>query len=320
MCQTPWTDELLPAVAAANAHSSSKLVEIGKQLSKVDDPRFSIIVVGSYARMEANSRSDFDYFLYSPKKSTRKAESLHKNIAEIICGCGISPPSAGGPFGDGYCCLSDFTTKIGGDHETNKSLTRRLLLLLESKWLTGERHYDQLLAKVLTRYIGRLTAETSVARFFLNDLIKYYRTVCVDFEYKTVEVGKDWGIRNIKLAFSRKLIYFSGLLVAAETAQREALEKRRIVKSLLALPPIERIQSIAGDRSLPALKCYDRFLEAMADDDFRKMLSRVTDKKKTQAPEFRELKNEAQHFTWALSQCVRDCYAPSHPIHLAIEY
>jgi len=50
-------------------------------------------------------------------------------------------------------------------------------------------------------------SETS--RFLLHDLIRYYRTICVDFEYKTYENGKPWGDRNIKIQFSRKFLYFS---------------------------------------------------------------------------------------------------------------
>lgn len=82
--------------------------------------------------------------------------------------------------------------------------------------------------------------------FFLNDLIRYYRTICVDFEYKTFEANKPWGIRNIKLIFSRKLIYFSGVLIAAEMYQRSAQQKKKIVKELISLSPVERLRKACG--------------------------------------------------------------------------
>ena len=66
--------------------------------------------------------------------------------------------------------------------------------------------YD-LRREILERYVANEIADHQLALFLLNDIIRYYRTVAVDYEFKTIENEdpKPWALRNIKLVFSRKL-------------------------------------------------------------------------------------------------------------------
>lgn len=314
-------DRILPYQRKAHQYSSEKLAEIKKEIGNLRFPKgVSIFVVGSYARREASKNSDFDYLIFKGPKKLRKAETTDLKIRNVLDQLSIAQPSAGGAFGDFCCDQDDFLANIGGHNETNKSLTRRMLLVLESDSVTDEVVLINLRNQIIERYVSKKMTEHGLARFLLNDLVKFWRTMCVDFEYKTVEDGKDWGIRNIKLAFSRKLIFFSGVLAVAETAQRQATKKQEILASLFQMTPIERIQHVCGATSEAALESYDRFLEMLEDKRKRAKFSMVTMDRATHTSEFRDLKNEAQHFSWHLARLLEQFYPASHPIHHALVF
>ena len=45
--------------------------------------------------------------------------------------------------------------------------------------------------------------------FLLNDLIRYFRTICVNYPYTKEPEEEQWPIRNIKLRHSRLMMYAS---------------------------------------------------------------------------------------------------------------
>lgn len=82
-------------------------------------------------------------------------------------------------------------------------------------------------------------------------LIRYHKTIAVDFEFKTSEDDKSWGIRNIKLLFSRNLLYFSGILVAAESIDKSQARfaSIRSISRLDGRPAVPRDRESGDDRS-----------------------------------------------------------------------
>src|SRR6266404_3667606 len=123
--------------------------------------------------------------------------------------------------------------------------------------------------------------------------------MAVDYEFKTVETSevKPWGIRNIKLIFSRKLLYGSGLFSVAMTADRTRSHKISELEMLFNMPVIDRIVEICGASDAQnVLRSYDHFLSKLEDEGIRAHLKRL-DRDGRSDPIFRELKNEGHHFT-----------------------
>ncbi len=275
-----------------------------------------IIVTGSFARREASSESDIDFFIVSRKEFSESAkESIKKVVREQISDVVKKMPSEGGPFNE-LVNENDLTSNLAGPSDSNFSLTRRMLLLLESEWLFNETFYNQIKRNLIDSYIKNYVSDHQLPQFLLNDIIRYYRTIATDFEYKTIELGKCWGIRNIKLRFSRKLLYFSAILVVAEIGFRSYDEQRELACKYFNMYPIQRILTICGARSIKVLQRYNFFLEQISQKSIREDLQEASFQEKHQNPKiFEKLKNESKHFSWDLASLLKNTFDVHHPIH-----
>ena len=305
-------------IQKAKSYSDEVIGQLRADLSELNSafPNAATIVVGSLARREASPLSDLDYFVVYG--STAPDRSYLEQVNAVMERIGLRPPALDGAFAE-LVSKDGLLESIGGSEESNRDLTRRMLLLLESDWVTGEAIFNETIDGVIQRYIRDEITQHQLARFFLNDVIRYYRTICVDFEYKTVHAKKSWGDRNIKIMFSRKLLYFSGVLAAAQTTQSDCGFKRSELRRLLRKCPIDRIYDVAGTDAERALARYDQFLGWMADTAAREVLRNTTaDRLNNHTSQFREMKNSGHHFSWELESLLHRRYAPTQPIFQAL--
>jgi hypothetical protein len=138
--------------------------------------------------------------------------------------------------------------------------------------------------------------EHKICRFLLNDVIRYWRTICVDFEFKTADANKPRAIRLIKLRLSRMLLYFAGVAAIRETAGKNAASKRATLAHLLAKPPVERLCEVFGiEHMAGALACYATFLNAIDLPEVRGRLD-ANGKLGLETTEYRDLTEVAREF------------------------
>ena len=146
----------------------------------------------------------------------------------------------------------DLIHQIGGQNDTNKNTTRRILLLLESVPI-GKRTeaHERVVRAVINRYLEEdnhpLTHDEKsyrVPRFLLNDIVRFWRTMAVDFASKQRDRGgSGWGLRNAKLRMSRKLIFASGLLVCFSANLDPELQTQiSTANSDIKLPLVDHIR------------------------------------------------------------------------------
>ncbi len=304
------------AIARARAYSDGRLAQLREIVDGAVPRGVLVVACGSFARREACESSDLDYFVIARDDD---GDTWGSALRDAIAGIVSVEPARGGPFAH-VERLPEMVRNIGGQDDTNQRLTRRMLLLLEGEPLNDVAGFRTARRALLERYIAPRVGDDMLPLFLLNELIRYYRTIAVDYEFKTGEADKPWGLRNLKLVFSRKLLYASGLFAIAATREGGSQAKVARLEALLDLTPIDRMAAICGpEAASPVLDRYSYFLEQLGKPGVRRHLERLT-RRERDGPVFRDLKDAGYAFTLDLQRVFDATFAPDHPIHRAIVF
>ncbi len=111
-----------------------------------------------------------------------------------------------------------------------------MLYLLQGEWLYNEAGFERVRADLIEHYVTEELEERKLCRYLLNDIIRYWRTICVDFEEKTAAGNKPRAIRLIKLRFARMMLYFGGVAAISKTGDIPAPQKRIVLLGCLPRP------------------------------------------------------------------------------------
>ena len=232
---------------------------------------FLIGVNGSYARREATRDSDVDLFFLttgSEASSAGEAQAEFRRLLEVDLD--LKLPASSGVFENPLPVEKIY--EIGGLTDNNETLTRRMLLLLEGEWVFNESAFHDVRRRLLDIYLHHRPEEDRICMFLLNDIIRYWRTICIDLENKVRAHNKPRDIRLIKLRFSRMLLYASGVLAIGQGYRLSAEDKLESLQSLLGEWPIDRIWSVVGEKAEPVLDLYACFLKALDTPSVRQAL------------------------------------------------
>ncbi len=211
-----------------HAYSTDKIAAIRSHLKKrlqtvQCEGDYCIVAVGSYGRYEASAQSDLDvYVIYSKKMSAATEKTINKIIRDIAMKAGVKCS-----VGFESISIDAMYKNIGGKEDTNPSITNRILFLLESACLFNEPSFNDAYEKILKKYLKDIIkSDNKPPRFLLSDIIRYYRTICVDYEFKTTEGNKKWAIeQKMTDAYKDILVLYADFLreIGKESA-REHLD------------------------------------------------------------------------------------------------
>jgi predicted nucleotidyltransferase len=297
--------------------------EIGKYAS----PDTSLVVFGSLARGEWTTGSDLDwtYLIDGGAKSAHL--EITQDIQRVFKENGLDEPGPTGTFGN-MAFSHDIVHQIGGQNDTNRNTTQRILLLLESTPI-GERReaYDRVIRAVIDRYLEEdthlLTRDLKsyrVPRFLLNDIVRFWRTMAVDFANKQRDrAGKGWGLRNAKLRMSRKLIFASGLLVCFSSRLDADLQNKistdtndvrfqlgNHIRDYVRLAPLQILERFIKRYDIPdstardLFDSYAKFLRILDDEASRKALDALRSEDSETDSTFQQIREISETFQGAL--------------------
>jgi hypothetical protein len=317
------------AIKEARAFSQKAVMQLSSAIERerLKSSETSLIVLGSLAREECVPGSDLDWTVLIDGRVDPQHVPLAQNIRDTIqavaAELGLQKPSPRGPFGD-MVFSHDVVHAIGGEDDTNRNTTIRILLLLESVGIGKSEARQRVLTNILRRYLEEdayfasgIPKSRAVPRFLLNDIIRYWRTIAVDFASKRRELaGEGWALRNIKLRMSRKLMFMSGVLMCfdCEMKHREQFEKCLFGPETNTLPLIELLltdyvncnpldicaraflERGKTETAREFFNAYDIFLSEMSDESVRSRLKELDYNAASDDSEFQNLRTNSHAF------------------------
>jgi len=290
-----------PALANARAVTVRRLSERATLLDGVTvHQNAAVVLMGSWGRHELTGGSDDDYLVLVRGLASHGGWGTEQETAAKVAERfardpgGFGAPGRQGVFAE--VVYSADLLRVGLDDDTNTNLTRRMLLVLESVAACNASVLAGVRLDVIQDYLSDALRDHRPPRFLLNDLVRYWRTIGVDFVAKDRErSGAGWGLRNAKLRTSRKLLFASGLLPVLRCHELRAEAIAPFLAEQFAMPPTDRIADAflrydAIRKGADALAAYDAFLALMDDDDARAELAAVAGRAAADAsPRWREV-------------------------------
>lgn len=266
-----------PNLLAARTATKEGLIERRHALSKLEiDDDVAVVLMGSWGRAEVTAESDDDFMVLVRGYERDDVKPTTEVVKQVL----DEAPGDQGIFGHPVPSQR-LIDQIGLEEDSNSNLSRRMLLLLESIAVAGPGIHDAVRGQLVDRYLDASVKDYRPPRFLLNDVVRYWRTICVDFAGKEHKGPEKWGIRNAKLRTARKVLFAGGLLPVFECAKHRREAMPTFLKEQMAQPPTDRIAQAfldhdAADPGGRALGAYDDFVGRLGDPEFRRELGDVT--------------------------------------------
>lgn len=267
-----------PELFRARERTEARLERLRQEAAALAcDDDVCLILCGSSARGEVTEESDDDWLILAAGPHRDTLRPTDDEVRELMDE--KRKPGKQGIFGTHAFCL-DLAGKIGLDPDDNTNLTRRVLTILESVPLSNDDVHQHCWTKILDGYLEESTRWKRPPRFFLNDVVRYWRTICVDFVGKQRNDRAKWGTRNAKLRTSRKVLFAGGLLPLLQCFRLDRDEARSFLVEQLSAPPTDRLayafmQWGISDTGARFMETYDRWVGMLGQKAVRRELDSI---------------------------------------------
>ncbi len=118
----------------------------------------------------------------------------------------------------------ELTTNVGGEADTNRALTYRMLALSEGQPINDSPAHKKIIRRLAETY-GRSHTAGHRLLSLATDIARYWRTLRIDYKHKVDERKKPWAVRALKLRSARRIGYFSSALHLVAFGPRFDYEK-----------------------------------------------------------------------------------------------
>ena len=290
----------------AKTFSEEKLAIIRDDLGpKLDEHHgeCDILIAGSLSRKEAQQTSDIDGFVLSRAIcSENDAKVILGHLRKIATSREVGLRMASEGAFSTVTTINELLTNYGGSKDNNQSLTRRMSVLIEGTGVGKGINNVVVDAKrrILTNYLRDLFVDASRGPVFLiNEVIRYYRTIAVDYEFKKEEVGRPWAVRLAKFRHSRKVLYLGALLPLIQSISETKDRVGWLEDQFTNYTPLERILLLLKDygrkEDWDILKYYNIFVGLFKNKCFREHLDNISFDKRDGDDNYQLIRDNARN-------------------------
>lgn len=277
-------------IADRRSQTDARISELRNRLKAAEGlatGKACVYATGSFGRREASPHSDLDLFIVGKRDGKPARDgiegSLLKHLDEICLKADLIEATRALKIpdfsGDGryltHYSVHEFTKTLGTpEDDVTNTFTARLLLLLESHPLLDPGVYRDVTEEVIAAYWRDYEdhKQDFVPAFLGNDILRLWRTFCVNYEARTERVperekakGK---LKNYKLKHSRLLTCYSALLYLLVVYDSQKTVNPSDAVAMIKLTPTERLEWLldrpelkhAHDTIKKLLDQYEKFL------------------------------------------------------------
>jgi hypothetical protein len=307
----------LEGLRRARARSLQSLDRLRDGMAGIDAPNIGLAVIGSIGRHEETEGSDLDVvaLTHGTPPPSEVQETIVSEVDRIATDLQFEPSNPQGhpKFGQEFEAMEELDRTIGMDADSNTRMTLRMCLLLESEPILGEHVLIATRDRLLETYLSKNFLRDGIRpRFFMNEVMRFWRTMAVDYEGKMRDrEHQGWALRNGKLRTVRKMLYISGLLPLFRCALMPRAGIAEFLHDQFSLRPADRVADAflaleMRDEALRALGAYSTFLTILDDQEKRDALDEMKPDERDGSELWQEVRRTGVHFHHSLNSLLYD--------------